>query len=441
MITAYTSFFNLTDTEVSTIGVIYFSIKAIGAFISCSLTKYLKGRILLINICCLIILTTNLSLSFILTKEMLYIERILSGLASGIIEPLMNNLLCEYLPIRLRGFTLLAVWTGFNLGQLYPYLFMMLIMPHFETKGIAKTLLLSSSLMFMCSVICLIYLKDSPRNYILHNQTEAGLKILEKLTPEKKISPIVKNNIVKELKEGADQNVEFYSGFDVFKNKFLLLTICVSVLSLISDLIYDGPVLITNITLTSLRANQKDNNVLLNAIVVILFTIPSSFIGGISLEIKFFGRVRTMFMSYLLLMITLVLGLIFTEYMHIFLGIYQSIANYCSIMAAIYASEVFPGNLRDFSVGLSLFFSNVGSALSQYVYIALHRNSTLMPYYFTIECCLVGCIFCCMLSVETYQMPLDSFGNYEKNISNLNLEKRSENNSDEEKVNLLKNSD
>ena len=77
-------------------------------------------------------------------------------------------------------------------------------------------------------------------------------------------------------------------------------------------------------------------------------------------------------------------------------------------MTIIYSSEVFPSIIRDFSVGLNIFFCNLGGALSQYVYIALTGKFT--PYYLTIECCVVGCVICLLLSVETYQRPLDFNG-------------------------------
>ena len=432
LITAYTKKFNLTDAEVSSIGMVYFVSKALGALFSGYFSKLLNGRVVLVNFSIFLILLTNVQLSYIPTKEMLFTERILSGGFCGIIEPIINNLLCEYLPIKLRGFFLLSVWIGYNIGQLFPNLIMLGVMPHYEPSEISKLLLLSCPLIFLCWIFSFIYLKDSARNYILHNQTDKGMQVLEKITPENKLSEENKHRILKEVKEGINKDISSSEPWDVFKKEYIFLTICISAISFLSNFIYDGPVLIMNLTLSSFANDDKDeDNILSNAIFIIVCSIPSSLIGGISLEISFFGRKWTMFYAFLFLLISLILAMLNTNYIHIYLGIYQFFASYCSIMAGIYASEVFPSKIRDFSVGLSTFFSYAASAISQYVFIALNKYNKLSPYYFSIVCCLIGCIICTVLTVDTFQRPLDKVDGIEnddgneigaKNITNLSCD-------------------
>ena len=407
LITAYSTHLNLTDIEVSTIGMVYFVSKALGALFSGYLTKLLNGRVLLLNLSIFLNLFTNILLSLILTKTMLYTERILSGAACGIIEPIINNLLCEHLPIKLRGFFLLSVWGGYNVGQLFPNLIMLGIMPNYEPSGISKLLLISSSIILGCLVFSFLFLTDSARNYILHNQKEKGINVLKNITPDKKLSEGDKFRILEEVKEGINKDISSSKPWDVFKKEYIFLTICVSAFSFLSNFIYDGPVLIMNLTLSSFENKNEEKNILNNAILIILFSIPSSIVAGIFLEISYVGRKWTMFSSFFLLLISLVLVMFYTNYILIFLGVYQFFSNYCSNMAAIYASEVFPSKIRDFSVGLSVFFSYAASAISQYVFIYLNKQSTLSPYYCSIVCCLIGCIVCAILTVETYQRPLD----------------------------------
>jgi len=407
MIKAYTTQFELSNSEISLIGVIYFMVKALGGLFSGFFTKIMKGRILIVYSCLLIILSSNLLLALILEKPVLYLERILSGFFSGILEPIGNNLLCEYLPINFRGFTLLSLGIGFNLGQLFPNIIMLNTMPNFEISGIYKTLFISTLLILLCTIICFLFLKDSPRNYILKNEKEKAFKILEKICFHKRLSEKEKVQILSEVREGVNKDQNSSSFNEVFKKQFMVLTICISIISFISNLIYDGPVLIMDLTFTTLNDKQPTERILKESIVVILLCIPSSIVGGLSMENKYLGRRLTMLLSFVMIILSSFLSMIFTENIEIFLGMYQFFSNYNAGLAMIYASEVSPTKIRDFSVGLSAFFGSFGSVASQIIYIWLHDIGAFTPYIFSMGCCVLGCVVCYLLSIETYHRPLD----------------------------------
>jgi putative MFS transporter len=406
MINAFSKYFTISNNEDGSIGMIYFLTKATGALCSGFLIKLLKGRIFLMRMCVFIVITGNLLISLLL-KPILYIQRIFAGFGSGIIDPIINSLLCEYLPIKFRGLIMLSVWVGYNIGQVIPNLIMLGTMPNYETEGITLTLVISSLIILLFAIIAVIFVKDSPRNLILHEHPEMGFEILGKMTPAGHLSEEEKRIIERELKDGVNKNINLSSPLDLLGKEFLFLTICVCTVSFLADFVNDGPLLILSLTLDALNGNAPQSYVLKKEIIVILITIPSPILAGLILDIKFIGRKGTIFISFVFLIISLALSLIFTDLNFIFLGFYQFFSNYGANMAAIYAAEVFPSKLRDFSVGLILCFSDLGGGVSQYVFLALRGITPLTPYYFSIGCCVVGCIFACLLSVETYERPLD----------------------------------
>jgi putative MFS transporter len=405
MINAYSIKFKLTDTEISTIGLSYFVSKAIGALFTGYLTKWIR-RMTLIFVSLITTLIVNVIFALIFHEQILFIERLFSGLLGGIMEPIINNMLCEFLPVNLRGFTLLAVWIGYNIGQLCPNLIMLVTMPRYQTYGIQTTILISSMITVITFIICWILINDSPRNYILNGNEENAFSILEKMKKRKLIKE-EKELLINETKTGANKEISNSSFWEIFRKEWIVPTICISILSFTFDLIYDGPVLIMDITLKKINGRLGKANVLREAIIVILFTIPSSIVGGMLMEVKNIGRTKTILLSFCFLIVAIIPALFFVKYMYIFFGFYQFFANFGSMMIAIYASELYPTKIRDFSVGFSVFLSNMGSAISQFIFVNLEEKGTFVPYYFVIGCCVLGCITCSFLTIETYRRPLD----------------------------------
>jgi sugar phosphate permease len=419
--------FKLSEAEIAFIGFTFFMIKAIGGLFAGNLSILLKSRVNLLNICLILIMLSNLTLAYTMNIYIFYFDRVLSGYVSGVVEPIINNLLCENLPTYFRGFTLLAVWMGYNLGQLYPNIIMIFTMPHYETSEIYKVLILCGIMHLITIIMCGFFLKDSPRNLILHEREEEAFSILEKMRQGAKLEASDKNLILTEIKQGVNQNISSASIWEIFKPETKTLIIFVSLLAFICDFVYDGTVLIMTKTLDIMEGDKSNRNLLRDCINVILFTVPSSIFGGFLTEFKTIGRKKTMLINFIFLIIASILSVLFYHQMFIFLGFYQFFANYGSIMMNAYSSEVFPSRIRDFAVGMCVFFSNFGSATSQYAFIYLRDYNEFYPYYLTIFCCLIGGVFSCLLSIETYQRPLDYNSKIEKElelISDISIEKK-----------------
>lgn len=108
--------------------------------------------------------------------------RFFIGYGVGISVPLTLNVLCEYLPIKARSYTLTAVWASFGLGQAFVAIFMLIFMPNFEVYQV-KNVFLFLWIYSLIIVICVfLFFIDSPRNLILTKKENEGIKILENMT-------------------------------------------------------------------------------------------------------------------------------------------------------------------------------------------------------------------------------------------------------------------
>ena len=315
LLTAYTTYFNLSDGEISFLGCIFFIFRGVGALFVGYLTILFRNRLILIYTCCSFFLITTILLALTMNINILFVERIFSGIATGVLEALVNNLLCEFLPVYLRGFTLLIVFTGYSLGQLFPNLIMLATMPNYDPKGIPKTLFICSTMFIISIIVFLFILEDSPRNYILNGEDQKAFKILEKMKEGEIFTEREKRSVIRGVKDGVNGEASTVSLWEIFKPQYVTLTIYISILALIVDLIFDGPVLIMTLTLSTLEKNKPAVRMLRDNIIVILFSLPSCLIGGILMEIKFLGRKKTIFISFIGLGITTIFALIFREKM------------------------------------------------------------------------------------------------------------------------------
>ena len=177
-IIAFEHLYNLNNNHVMLIATIFFIFKILGSILVGYIVKIIS-RIVLINTNLLFLSLLSLIFSFIYDNYTFFIFfRIISGFLCGNIETLITNILCEHLPIKFRGLTLTSIWTGWSIGQLIPNLIMLIYTPNFEFNGLGKILFISTIIPLITFIICMLYLKDSPRNYIMNNRYDEAFKII-----------------------------------------------------------------------------------------------------------------------------------------------------------------------------------------------------------------------------------------------------------------------
>jgi MFS family permease len=399
-ILAYQKLFNLNDNDLMAIATLYFIFKITGSMTVGHITKKIS-RITVINTALVLLTICNILMGvFYKNLPWMYCSRVLTGFFSGNIETLITNVLCEHLPIHYRGLILTSVWTGWSIGQIIPNLIMLRFMRNFESSGLDKTIILSTFIPLTALIFCLLFLKDSPRHFILKEDYNKGFQILK--TYEPNITEEMKNVMIKEIKEGV--NKQHKGKFrELFYKKFRLLTFCILFLNFMSNMLNDGFALIVNLTLEEI----DNSNILWDAITVIIFSMPSCFIAGVLSDIKWIGRKWCNFMGYLFLCLSLILAVVFPSKISLFLGLYNIFINFGNIVIVTYTSEIYPSKLRDLASSMGFTFSNLGSCSSQMIFIKLHQLSTFSPYYFIIAVCLVCSMISWVLPYETYRRPLD----------------------------------
>ena len=209
-----------------------------------------------------------------------------------------------YINIQYRGLILTSIWTGLSIGQIIPNLIMLRLMKNFQPEGLDKTLILSTFIPLTALIFCLLFLKDSPRHFILKEEYPKAFKILRRYDPM--ISDEIKSKIIKQVKEGV--NKQHKGKFrELFYKKFRLLTFCILFLNFMSNILNDGFALIVNLTLEEI----DNSNILWDSITVILFSMPSCFIAGMLSDVKWIGRKWCNFIGYIFLCLSLILAVVF----------------------------------------------------------------------------------------------------------------------------------
>jgi MFS family permease len=403
------SVLNLTDYGISGIAFSFFMSKSFGSFLCPYINNWFTRPWSLI-LSMIIILLSQILIAFLPNLTVTIITRIISGFCAGVLEPVINNLLCEYLPIYYRGFFLISVWFGFNIGKMFPSVMMYWLMPNYEISQMSNTLLSICSLPLISIIYCAFFLRDSPRNYILIGKNEEkAFYILEKINFDQKISDERRSRIKEEVQHGV--NEQFNGSIsDLFKHGLLLTTISIFLISFISNMQTDGLGITTSMILSTVDPNSPPKSVIVDTIIVNAAGIPSYIVAGLLCEVNTIGRKWTILIGFIFLItIGLIPSIISLQPLPTLLLVYSFCSSYLSITAPIYGSEIYPTRIRDIGVGLAMFATNAGSAMAQYVYVILHIYNIKAPFILSLVTAFIACASTAYLGYETNNKPLDIF--------------------------------
>jgi MFS family permease len=417
-------FYNLTEGLVGLISSTIFLGVGLGSFLSgWASSKF--GRPFLINAFLLIIYTTTLISSFSDSVLLFSIFRLVIGFGLGLIVPISLNLLTEYLPIRYRSLTLTSVWIGFGVGNLYLLIIIYYIMPNYEHTEVKTTFFLSSFLPLFTFIFCFMYLEDSPRNLILHNQINEAFKILENLNGNQKFSPPIKARIIYETKKGnmnSDNKISSNEGessiWEIFKGKYQLLTILLTVVWCLDSVISYGTGLISSLTLRTLGMVEKfdTSKIILQQVTITIISSAGNFLGGFLSEIQIFGRNRTTIINFIISAIFIILIPILSKYYTLMFSLAQFFWCIAMNVNTTYTCEVYPTHLRDRAVGFLFFATRVGGFLSQFLFIYFNQMGMWVPYHIAAVLLIINALLTFLMPFETFGKPLDT-NNHETNTS------------------------
>ena len=414
--TSYCSFmlgfkkkFDLTNAQISFIGMGFCLCKFVTNFLIGFLTNLFE-RMFVLKFALVFTFICNLLISLFCEYHIILIVETLNGFFAGVFEITSFNVACEFIPVRFRGWILLTIWNGYNVGVLFPNLIMLKTMPDHDPSGLPKTLYLCSLVILLCTIFGCVFYTDSPRNFIINGKYQEAIKILKKM---KKDDNYFTENIKKEIYESVPpktisdfslMNYKEVFEHGMFMTGVLLLFICFN-----GTMINDGFQLVLNLILEKVKQSDKSahtRTVLMENITINSIALPSNLIMGAFAELKILGRRNTQSIGYILMglvMIPVIIDPSTASTYFIFFMFFTCITN----MVNVYVSEVYPTKIRDWALGMIQGSGYLGSFIAQYLFVYLNDlNVYYCPILFFVICSLNG-IACAMLKVEPMGKPLD----------------------------------
>lgn len=417
-ILAYQKLFSLSSGQISILGTLFFITKFISSF-TVGYLSHLFNRIYILRASLCIAFASCLFNSFFLSFSILLLIQFFNGICAGVFEITSFNIACEFTPIRFRGWVMLSIWNGYNVGVLFPNLIMYFTMPQHQPEGLNLTLGACSLVILICAVFCFIFLKDSPRNDIVNGKIEDGIKTLEKLTKNKAFTEEEKGEILKSTLQYKRPDNDDIRDIDInktiggisaiFSNGMKRTGIILVFICFFGNIINDGFQLVLNLLLEKIEKISINNeyNVLKNNILINTIGLPSNLVLGLFTEFKVLGRRHTQALGFFLLAIVIFPILLVPQKAYIcliFFMFFTCITN----MVNVYVSEIYPTKTRDLALGFIQAIGYFGSCVSQFVFVYLTDwNFYICPIIFMILCVCNG-ILSMSLKIDTYGRPLDS---------------------------------
>jgi AAHS family benzoate transporter-like MFS transporter len=402
MIISLKQFYNMGNDSIEIINSIFFLAVGLGSLSGGFLTKYIK-RVYLINVVLFILATCHVSLAFITNLVLFAIIRTVIAICGGIIVPLTLNLLIEYLPVYRRSVMLTSAWLGFTFGQLLNLVLMLIIMPNNEVNKYQETILYTSALSIVTFLLVLILLNDSPRNLLLTGDTEKAYLILDKLNGQP-LTEAERERLENES-SGTVKKESKLNVLELFNPNLRRISFLLIIIWMFNSILLYGPGLVSSLTMAGL--GLKDDDLIVNQIIIAILAWPSDFIGGLASEIPFLGRNKTCSLSLLMAIVFNILLMINWTNFQIHFGIFIFFINITVDVSKTYAAEVYPTNVRDVSMGFLYCWKRIGGFISQIVFLEFFDWGLWVPYYATLVICVLAIICFLFLPFDTHSRPLD----------------------------------
>jgi sugar phosphate permease len=352
----------------------------------------------------------NLLISLFCEFNVIVIVEFLNGFFAGVFEITSFNVACEFIPVRFRGWILLTIWNGYNVGVLFPNLIMLKTMPDHDPSGLPKTLYLCSLVILLCTVFGCVFYTDSPRNFIINGKRNEAIKILKKMKKDDKyFTDEIKKEIYQSVPPKTVSDFSLMNYKEVFEHGMFMTGILLLFICFNGTMINDGFQLVLNLILEKVKQSDKSahtRTVLMENITINSIALPSNLIMGAFGEFKILGRRNTQSIGYILMglvMIPVIINPNTASTFFIFFMFFTCITN----MVNVYVSEVYPTKIRDWALGMIQGSGYLGSFIAQYLFVYLNDLSVYYcPILFFVICVLNG-ICCMMLTVEPMGKPLD----------------------------------
>ena len=405
MVLPIKQYFKLNDFELSFMSSLLYIGTAMGHLVTGFITKTFRRETVIFLLAFVSVLCFLIGL--IKNKELFGILRLFIGFGVGTLLPLVINTLTEFLPIYMKGFYLMMAFSGVYIGQLIPNLLMIEFIPNLDEKNVGLVFMISSLVPLSALILSFFLFEDSPISLVIKNRTQKALALINKMDKSNFYTIEKQKMLINEMRnkfsiEGKEKNLSC-----LFEDKYQKSTILLSFIWFINSILFFGPAIIVSITIDKLGYTVDKQTIIIKQAKIIIIGLIGFFIGGYLSEFKFLGRLRTIMLGYILLIIFTILSMLFQQHFSLFYGFAYASIPIFYFGITIYTAEFYPCRLRDLGVGYMYFLNKMGGLGSQFLFIHLASWNVNFPFYAIILLSVMNIVFLSLMPFETLNKGMD----------------------------------
>lgn len=408
-----TNYLKLTDLDKKLISSIFFLGGSLGSLTLGKMTSlFTRNAYMIVNL----VILASFQLLFSLSKSvnLIIICRFFIGYSSMVNYNLSLNSLIEYLPTKLRGFTLTIIGSFFGPAQGVCLILMLYIMPNFEIFNLQFFLICTWMIVAANCLFTFFLLEQSARDLIINNYEFQGVEILKYIAEEElnyKLSKTDKFYIINDIKSSmTDVNLKHsqsnYSA--IFNQKYWLIS-ALLILVFIFMNFYNNGIFLT-ISLFAEFMEIKAKKTITDMILISFLGCIGTVIGSILCEVPSLGRKKTLIYSTFAQFCIVALCLVFPHRVMLFMILFSGLNNIIVNLSTSFAMEIYHTKLRDTAMGILFIVNRVGSTASQFVYLIFYDIYPFLIFWVSLVILVImifGLIFL-PNSTETCNRDLDT---------------------------------
>lgn len=351
------------------------------------------------------------------------ISRLAFGFAVGFLVPIFASLALEVTPTSTRGVIVLFSLSILSVGALLASGVYMLILDGLYT-GSWRYMYVIQGVFSIFGIIIITFSKDSPRMSLVKKQFDEAFELIEAIG---KLNQGPSYCLTEEEKEGLIESVhsseaDWRSSKDgfikVFKKFFTIRTMFTRTVFLLTlwfcnGAIYYGLVFaLPSMSSYALGQSESetayvDRATLLGVIPSYLLELVACILLGLVIEVKIFGRKRTVILFMFMTCVFSVLGLTNIGNPLIWVSLVKfSIGLGWNILYP-YSGELYPTNLRAMAVGMMNGLGRFGAAIVPTLLTFFKLNPIIVPMSIFAVLSLIATISAILLPYDTCQEKLD----------------------------------
>jgi len=423
--------FNLSSNFMIFLQSFSFCFKCLGSFF-CGfiIKKNFICRKSLIFVCVTIMLLLNILILIHFSLPTYFIFLAGGAFAAGNMELMGLNILCESLPIFLRGSFLCLSFIGYTLSD---SVYNFIIRSFSDGNDVNLRMIYSiSTLKIILVLLKFIFLplNDSARNLLQKGEYEKAFEILNKLKTIS-LSEEEKLTLIKESKIGENsnndlncnnktlneyyeinnsekkENVKYWQSFKlIFSDYFLKTTILIIFIRFIYTLLINGNYSIQGLYLQKIIENSDIKKITSTQMIISNFTLISFVISSLLIELKYLGRKLSLILLGFINCLILFIFYFNFKIFYLFAS-FLTILNSKIFILLSFLSETYPTKLRDLSIGFFNLIDILAGFSGIIVYMSVIQYGIMYPFYISFGLILVGLIFFFLIPNETKNKALD----------------------------------